>query len=64
MIQRGLSMKMTAVEAGEIADEVIELLVHLSESLEKLLDQNTGRLPASLSCGFCSFHQNPHAVRL
>jgi hypothetical protein len=64
MIQRGLSMKMTAVEAGEIADEVIELLVHLSESLEKLLDQSAGGFPATLACGFRWFHQNPHAVRL
>jgi hypothetical protein len=62
MIQRGLTMNMTAVEAGEIADEVIEFLVHLSEPLEKLLDQSAGGFSASLSCGLCWFHQHPHGA--
>jgi hypothetical protein len=64
MIKRGLTMKMTAVEAGEVADEVIEFLVHLSEPLEELLDHSAAGFAAALALGFCSFHQQPQAVRV
>ena len=66
MIQRGLTMKMmaTPVALGQAPDHMIEFLVHLSQSLEELMDQGLTGLAAVLGSGCCSFHQQPQAVEL